>query len=365
MNPAKCNNNFKCRKPPISSSSWSFTEDERIVKYDHAWSIANFDRKLDMPVGQSLRSGKFKIILKGKPTEWYLEMYPNGEDWNCVEFVSLYLIKANNTPFPVKLEAHFYIVTDGVKTNCYILKDGLFDEKLKHGGWGNLRYVHHSGINLPDDRTFTVLCEMSLFGESVVNSGTVNHPTSSPEKELTNRLSLDMISLLESGDCTDCIIICKGREFQCHRSILVGRSSVFKAMLTHQTKEKVSGRIMIDDFEEETVYTLLRYLYSGNVENLEKKDVGCLLRAADKYDLNELKQLCVSTLGGKIDIENVCSILSLAKMYNCSLLGDIALQFVTENRDKIVKKSDWKYQLESHPDILARMFEALVKATNK
>ena len=34
------------KKPPIISTSWSFTDNEPDTKYDHAWSIANFSRKV-------------------------------------------------------------------------------------------------------------------------------------------------------------------------------------------------------------------------------------------------------------------------------------------------------------------------------
>ena len=34
------------KKPPIGSASWSFTDNEPDTKYDHAWSIANFARKV-------------------------------------------------------------------------------------------------------------------------------------------------------------------------------------------------------------------------------------------------------------------------------------------------------------------------------
>ncbi len=34
------------KKPPIGSASWSYTDNEPDTKYDHAWSIAKFSRKV-------------------------------------------------------------------------------------------------------------------------------------------------------------------------------------------------------------------------------------------------------------------------------------------------------------------------------
>ena len=39
----KCN---ALKKPPIGSASWSYTDNEPDTKYDHAWSIAKFSRKV-------------------------------------------------------------------------------------------------------------------------------------------------------------------------------------------------------------------------------------------------------------------------------------------------------------------------------
>ena len=49
------------KKPPIVSTSWSFTDNEPDTKYDHAWSIANFNKKMEMENGEELKSGVFSI----------------------------------------------------------------------------------------------------------------------------------------------------------------------------------------------------------------------------------------------------------------------------------------------------------------
>ena len=38
------------KKPPIGSVSWSYTDNEPDTKYDHAWSIAHFSRKVDSQI---------------------------------------------------------------------------------------------------------------------------------------------------------------------------------------------------------------------------------------------------------------------------------------------------------------------------
>jgi len=70
------------KKPPIVSTSWSFTDNEPDTKYDHAWSIANFTRKTDMENGEELKSGVFSIRTKDRQTDWFMRINPNGEEKN-------------------------------------------------------------------------------------------------------------------------------------------------------------------------------------------------------------------------------------------------------------------------------------------
>ena len=81
------------KKPPIVSTSWSFTDNEPDTKYDHAWSIANFAKKMEMENGEELKSGVFSIRTKDRTTDWFMRINPNGEEKTCKGFVSLFLYK--------------------------------------------------------------------------------------------------------------------------------------------------------------------------------------------------------------------------------------------------------------------------------
>jgi hypothetical protein len=53
-----------------------------------------------------------------------------------------------------------------------------------------------------------------------------------------------------------------------------------------------------------------------------------LLKAADKYNLLDLKELCAKSLGNNLTVENVISYLSVAGMHNCPGLKMKAFAFV-------------------------------------
>ena len=68
------------KKPPILSTSWAFTDNEPDTNYDHACSIANFTRKMDMENGEELKSGVFSIRMKDRQTDWFIRIKRRGED---------------------------------------------------------------------------------------------------------------------------------------------------------------------------------------------------------------------------------------------------------------------------------------------
>jgi hypothetical protein len=98
-----------------------------------------------------------------------------------------------------------------------------------------------------------------------------------PKNEIIENLE----QLLESRKFSDFTIRVAGRDIEVHKSILFTRSSVFGAMLSHDTVETSSNVCEIKDFNYETIYEIIRFIYCGHVENLREMALK-LLPAADK-----------------------------------------------------------------------------------
>jgi hypothetical protein len=71
-----------------------------------------------------------------------------------------------------------------------------------------------------------------------------------------------------------------GQVLKAHKLILMSRSSVFKAMFSHDTLEAAKNRVVIRDFDFKTIQELLRYIYCEKVENLDEIALD-LMAAAD------------------------------------------------------------------------------------
>lgn len=359
------------KKPPIVSTSWSFTDNEPDTKYDHAWSIANFTRKTDMENGEELKSGVFSIRTKDRQTDWFMRINPNGEEKTCKGFVSLFLYKDGNCEVPINADIIFSIVDkEGVKTRAKRC-EYTFEKNLPSDNRGFAKFVSHSELRhpqlnlLPND-TLTILCEISITGDNVVTSGTTKPVNGRVGRatEPVSRLSVDISSIFEQSKFSDCVVACEGREFRCHKNILAGRSTVFDAMFTHDMEENRKSKVDIVDLDCDTVHDMIKYIYSGKVSELEGKATG-LLSAAEKYDLKELKTMCETALCDTITQDNVLDLLVLADLHGASAVRALALKFIVDNGKEIVAQAGWRDKLKAYPEIMADMFEAMTRQPAK
>lgn len=152
------------------------------------------------------------------------------------------------------------------------------------------------------------------------------------------------------------------REFAVHKLMLAFRSPVFAAMLIeHNMEEKATGKVRIPDIKVPVFELLLRYIYSGQVDHLDRYPVE-LMQAADKvmkisqlnkldlwhfeitnsltislslslthshfqYAIEHLKVLCGQYLCSKLAPDNVLEALWLADMHAVDNLKLAAIDF--------------------------------------
>lgn len=73
---------------------------------------------------------------------------------------------------------------------------------------------------------------------------------------------------------------------------LLARSPVFSAMLKLPMKESLENIIAIEDFNQDVVAEMLRFIYTGDAPKLSEMSED-LLAVADKYGIARLKKMCV------------------------------------------------------------------------
>ena len=136
---------------------------------------------------------------------------------------------------------------------------------------------------------------------------------------------------------TDIKIQCEGQSFDCHISILAGRSPVFKAMFQSSMKEKETQKVAIDDFTPNVVAEMLNFIYTGTVSSHDAigEIATDLLRTAGKYQLDLLKNICEDSLCSTVDVNNCVEYLVLGDMYQTLKLKRKAVGVAVKNLDSI------------------------------
>lgn len=118
-----------------------------------------------------------------------------------------------------------------------------------------------------------------------------------------------------------------GKEYQAHKAVLAARSPVFAAMFEHEMEERKHNRVEITDVDADVLREMLRFIYTGKSNNLEKM-ADDLLAAADKYALERLKVMCEEALCSGLSVDNAAEVLILADLHSADQLKAQAIDFI-------------------------------------
>jgi len=168
----------------------------------------------------------------------------------------------------------------------------------------------------------------------------------------------------------DVVLVAEGKEHSAHQAILKARSPVLRAMLEANMAEKASGRIVIDDLSSLTVSLLLDFLYTAdippNIAEMEDSPevLGRLMKAADKYEVPNLMELCIGWLKRDISLENMLKILEVSHELGNPGLKEACLAFVTRDADTVQAAQDSR-DFEALPSDLVRELFVYASGNNK
>ena len=136
-------------------------------------------------------------------------------------------------------------------------------------------------------------------------------------------------------------------------------SPVLAAMFHHDCKESRNLVVNVEDVSAEVFQEILQYLYTGTAKKMDKLAMDILV-AADKYQIDSLKEECVSTLSKKLAIDNAVNILVLAHLHNCPELLQSTLDCMVENANAVIALPDWKELMKNFPDLCLKATQLMV-----
>jgi speckle-type POZ protein len=165
------------------------------------------------------------------------------------------------------------------------------------GPWGCAQLITRKDLEesvyLKDD-VFSVKCEITLPREIFTEH-------TCPSRSLLQRrrptCTVNFGQLLSGGEGTDVTFQVGSETIAAHRCVLAARSSVFMAELFGPMKEKTDDCVPIPDMEAKVFTAMLHFIYTDSLPPMDDGDVVLmaqhLLVAADRYNLERLKLLCV------------------------------------------------------------------------
>ena len=113
-----------------------------------------------------------------------------------------------------------------------------------------------------------------------------------------------------------------------HRVILTKRSPGFKKILEKMKAQRRKTKIF-ENINSETLKAVMSYIYTGNVTLLQNStSVISVLKASIKFEIEDLKSLCIDTLISQMSPENVLGLLEIADDKDLEKLEAEALKFI-------------------------------------
>ncbi|XP_011302421.1 BTB and MATH domain-containing protein 43-like [Fopius arisanus] len=164
-------------------------------------------------------------------------------------------------------------------------------------------------------------------------------------------------------ELSDFKIIIGEESLPVHKFLLAASSREFLKMFITPMKESQENRVVIEDIELPVMKEVLRYIYTHDARALDDVQMALsVLIVAEKYGLESLKHVCQNQLCKQLNIDNALLILDVADMYNAVQLRKFTINFLSENKKKIVSRSDFKDLYHKKPELL---FDFITMALGK
>jgi len=170
-----------------------------------------------------------------------------------------------------------------------------------------------------------------------------------PESDVQETFDSFGKAVMEDDSTTDFIIRCDTKAFNVHKNFFCNRSPVFRAAMLSDMEEGRKGEMVIGDIDEKTLGSVIKFIYTDQLEVVEDQDLQPLINAADKYDLPRLLILVVRQMK-EVDIteEMVADLLISGYKHEKEELKELAYEKIRANRE-IIKQEGFKEKMNGAP----------------
>lgn len=237
---------------------------------------------------------------------------------------------------PVSLNIMFSILD--AKESKVFTRTKIFEGVLTK----NHKYGFENFITARELETLLVNCNLAISCEiRVTGNGYIDEEVC---------LFKGFNSYINSQSYSD-VILCLGDEkIPAHKVILASKSPVFDKMFSTDMVEAKSNVAKVNNITLDVFQELLRFMYTGKVEKIDKLAVD-IFKAAHFYQIEHLKLLCENALRKTLTVENAVDFLKLADDHDADCLKDHCFVFIMTHLKTIMKSPSFQDLHESHPHL--------------
>ncbi|KAG2558808.1 hypothetical protein PVAP13_8NG339900 [Panicum virgatum] len=317
----------------------------------HILRVDGYSGTKGLGVGKSLNSGTFTA----GGHSWYIAYFPDGEDEECADWVSVYLYLDRPGPgakdSAVKARFEFSLQDrNGSPLSPYRNKSSAVTTfSLADGGArcsGHKKFIQMKDFVWWSQDSFRIRCDVTVVKNIRIET-TAAESRAVPPPDLGRNLG----ELLDSQLGADVEFVVGGEVFMAHRIVLAARSSVFKAELYGQMKEKYRMTcIQIDDMDPRVFNAMLHFIYTDSFPNVDKDEkiamAQHLLVAADRYNLERLNRSTTAV-----------ATMVLAEPHGCRGLKEECFRFLKsrDNLTAVTESDDFENLMRSCPSLLKEL----------
>jgi speckle-type POZ protein len=292
-----------------------------------------------------------------QPEIFYQDIHACMIVYDCKSMISIEkidewkneLIKKLNRDIPLLFIANKKDFLDRINCSYPGLIDSYDSYAQMYLQSQNIQLIYTNCIN-----GFNVEYAFQVIAEMVVNNNIkrkdleMNHDNNEFIKQLENEW--------ENGNYSDFIIEANNKQYKVNKLFLALRSPVMKAMLEQDMLEKKENKMIIKDIGEDVMLQLLRFLYGEKILKLDQV-AERLLVVAEKYEMNQLKDICFDFLITDLNAENVLDYLKLAYLTNLEKLKKKSIDFIARNKKSIIDREEWNKLKRECPQLGFDFFE--------
>jgi speckle-type POZ protein len=331
-----------------SGGSWCVSVSQcDIEKFHFEWNIKHFELRTNCESDAILVNGfgfeNFSLeIVSGDQREISVALKIYGRDDFFGSRIELHhtpkvyrLTTAIANKKKEKVSAQGVILQKGTDTPHLIFKIG--------------KQLAFDSLQL--DGSLTICCDIECVVDTKNVTGKLAAGVNDGFFSCSDQLVGQLEELYESKKFSDVVINVGGREFQAHKNILATRSKVFSAVFEHQTTEKLSNNVVIEDIDPDVFEEILRFVYTGRMPlaKMEQMAIG-LMVAADKYLLDQLKIECENNLIRQMSADDCLEILLLAdRNPPADNLKEAAVDFFRRSPGEVMATDGWEKAKKEFP----------------